>query len=529
VDSTSVKRNGTANRYTRRSNTTRQDEKLGTRWETSLIATLCGVAAVRVLFFSAAFPFFGNVDELAHVDLVVKYSRGHVPSREVEHYDTESARLIGQYHTLEYVQQPERFPMGFPRPLWEAPPEEARRTLESRVAQFETRANHEVHSPPSYYAFAGLGYRVGKMLGLSEGQGLYSIRFLNAPLIAMLIWLAYRFCRDGCPDRQDLRLGVPLVLAFLPQDVFYSVNSDVLSPVLFTASLIVLLRWWRRDTPEIRHGVLLGLLVAATFLVKFTNIALALVFGVALALAAWRSIEEGRGFRALPAVAAAGLAALVPVGAWLLRNHGLFGDLSGTGPKIEALGWTRRPAAEWLSHPIFTPRGLWVFWDGLLRTLWRGELVWHLKRIASPVFDAFYTFSSTVGLIAAGTSWGIERRRHALGSGGSSIRTDFRLAVWACVLLSVLCLVVLSISFDYNRSYYPSEAHPYFTSGRLIAGALVPFSFLWVEGLSFLLRGRDRVKTLLVVLASIGLAITVSEVLLSRAVLSNPYNWFHLP
>ena len=76
------------------------------RRETWLIAALCAVAAVRVFFFSAAFPFFNNVDELAHVDLVVKYSRGHVPREPVEHYDTETARLIATYHTLEYVQQP---------------------------------------------------------------------------------------------------------------------------------------------------------------------------------------------------------------------------------------------------------------------------------------------------------------------------------------------------------------------------------------------------------------------------------------
>jgi hypothetical protein len=505
--------------------------------EARLIAALCVLAAARVLFFSAAFPFFSNVDELAHVDLVVKYSRGYVPSRPVERYDTETARLFGQYQTLEYVQQPARFPTGFPRPLWEAPPEVASRALESRVAQLEERINHEVHSPPSYYALAGLGYRLGKSLGLSEGQGLYWIRFLNAPLIALLVWLAYRFCRSGCPDRPDLRLGVPLVLAFLPQDVFYSVNSDVLSPVLFTASLIVLLSWWRRDTPEIRWGVLLGLLVAATFLVKFTNIVLVLVFGLALVLTARRPIEEGRTSRALVTVAPAALAALLPAGTWLLRNLGLFGDLSGMGPKLDDLGWTRRPAAEWLSHPIFTPRGFWTFWDGLLRTLWRGELVWYLKRIASPVADGFYTLSSTVSLIAAGTAWGVERRRaarpdaesNAIAPAGPSVGTDFRVLAWASVVLSVLCLGVLSISFDYNRSFYPSRTHPYFTSGRLMAGALVPFLFLWVEGLSFLLGGRDRVKTLLVVLALICLAITVSEVLLTRPVLGNPYNWFHIP
>jgi hypothetical protein len=221
-------------------------------------------------------------------------------------------------------------------------------------------------------------------------------------------------------------------------------------------------------------------------------------------------------------VGPAALAALLPVGAWLVRNQALLGGLSGMGPKVEALGWTRRPAAEWLSHPIFTPLGFWTFWDGLLRTLWRGEFVWHLKRIASPVADLFYTLSSTVGLIAAGAAWGLERR-------APSARTDFRMIVWASVALSVLCLAVLSIAFEYNRSFYPSQSHPYFTSGRLMAGALVPFVVLWIEGLSLLVRGRERVGPLLAALAFVCVAITVSEVLLTRPALASPYNWFHLP
>jgi hypothetical protein len=49
------------------------DQKV--RW---LIFGLGAVAAIRVFVFAAAFPFFNNVDEQAHVDLVVKYSHGNV-------------------------------------------------------------------------------------------------------------------------------------------------------------------------------------------------------------------------------------------------------------------------------------------------------------------------------------------------------------------------------------------------------------------------------------------------------------------
>src|SRR2546430_15671587 len=48
-------------------------------YERKVILLLCAIGALRVFIFSAAFPFFNNVDEQAHVDLVMKYARGHVP------------------------------------------------------------------------------------------------------------------------------------------------------------------------------------------------------------------------------------------------------------------------------------------------------------------------------------------------------------------------------------------------------------------------------------------------------------------
>ena len=64
------------------------------RYERLIIAGLCLAAAIRVFAFSAAFPFFNNVDELAHFDLVFKYSRGHLPASPLEKYDPEAAEII---------------------------------------------------------------------------------------------------------------------------------------------------------------------------------------------------------------------------------------------------------------------------------------------------------------------------------------------------------------------------------------------------------------------------------------------------
>ncbi len=53
--------------------------RFAARHERKLILLLCAIAALRVFTFCAAFPFFNNVDEQAHVDLVMKYARGDVP------------------------------------------------------------------------------------------------------------------------------------------------------------------------------------------------------------------------------------------------------------------------------------------------------------------------------------------------------------------------------------------------------------------------------------------------------------------
>src|SRR5438874_9504502 len=57
-----------------------------TRW---IVIGLCALAGIRVFIFAAAFPFFNNVDEQAHVDLVVKYAHAQWP-RGIENYSTES-------------------------------------------------------------------------------------------------------------------------------------------------------------------------------------------------------------------------------------------------------------------------------------------------------------------------------------------------------------------------------------------------------------------------------------------------------
>src|SRR5215467_7602688 len=91
------------------------------RHERKLILLICSIAAVRVFMFCAAFPFFNNVDEQAHVDLVMKYARGDLP-RDLGHYSSESANSIAQYGSPEYFTVPRQFAAdGFPPASWTLP------------------------------------------------------------------------------------------------------------------------------------------------------------------------------------------------------------------------------------------------------------------------------------------------------------------------------------------------------------------------------------------------------------------------
>ncbi len=500
------------------------------RWEKRVIAALCLIAAVRVFVFCGAFPFFNNVDEHAHVDLVLKFARGHWPNKPVEHYDAAAARLFALYGTFEYLYTPEQFPGGIvPRPLWDTPAI-ADRVVNQQVALWTRARNHEANSPPVYYAIAGLWYQVGDWLRLTDGQRLYWIRFLNVPLFALLLFCAHVFCRTLYPERVELRLGVPMLLAFLPQDVFYSVNSDVLSPILFTVSLMLLLNWHRRSRTGAGFNPALGFLIALTFLVKYTNIALPLVFGVVVLLKAhrlWHSHRKDAVWSGSIAV----LSAAIPIAFCIGRNYLLLGDLAGTRAKVELLGWSHRPFNGFLAHPIFSPSGVWHFWSGLMKTFWRGEFVWHSKQIADPIVDDFYVVSSSVLLLSAAVASWKRGRPPAVSSqvGTEGPGAVVHMAVWGSVVVSVLCLVCLSVWFEYGGSFYPSQKRPYFLAGRLIAGALIPFLILYIDGVAVLLKRVSPVVGPLFFVALTSVIMTISEFTLTKPVFPNPYNWFHLP
>lgn len=489
------------------------------RHEKLAIACLVVFACVRVFLFSAAFPFFNNVDEHAHFDTVYKYSRGYLPHEGGELTDRAADGYLYYYGTMYFITRPEDFPGGeIPPPASVYPREEIEAAIDEKIT--ERSFNHEAFSPPVYYAAAGQWFNLGSLLGIDGSGLLYWARFINVPVMAMLIFAAYFLARRFYPASAHMKVGLPLAVAFLPQDTFYSITNDVFSPLLFCLAFYFLLKIYFGQAVHRRDYLLAGLLTAATFLVKYSNIAIAAAFAVALL---WKSVklrEKGELRGALPWVLLAVFAALVPVSLWLGRNYLVLGDLSGSASKIEFLTWTVKPLGELLNHPVFTVKGLWTFWHGLMATFWGGEITWHLKRLSYSPAELFYSASSLVFLAAAAVrTWRLKKE-----DGAERFVNSLCFLV---VAVSVGFLAFVSVIFDFGSCYYPSREYPFMTSGRLISGMLVPFFILYIGGLRAALSlVKKKVDPLLFIII-IMVAVAFADLFVSVEVFSNPYNWFN--
>ena len=488
--------------------------------ERIVVALLGLLAAVHVFVFAATFPFFNVVDEQAHFDLVVKYSQGHLP-RQLEPPAAETTSYVVIFGTQEFLWPSNNFPIEQFPPPWTQPMEKIKPMLLSREAAWNNVRNHEASQPPLYYALAALGWNLGQAGGLHDGILLYGLRFLNIVFIVALVWLGYAAARTIFPENIFLRLGVPALIAFLPQTAFYSIQNDVLSPLCFGAAFICLVKYFRTETPGVRLGIVTGLLLAATFLTKISNLPLLAVSAAAVLFKAWRWAQAGKLRAAFPSLLSLALCAGLPVFAWLGWCKYAFGDFTGTAAKIQFLGWTHKPFAEWWHHPIFTPQGLWTFLSGLMATFWQGEFLWHRQPLSLPAVNLIYFISSIifVGIALTDLVW---RSKTAPARQYQALWFGF----W-CFAAAVGFLGFLSIIYDFHDCFYPSQAHPYFTSGRLILGALIPFLLLFVYGLDRALKNFGNIAKFST-LAVIILFMLVTEIVIDWPVFPNPYNWFHM-
>lgn len=485
-----------------------------------MVFLLCCLAAIHVFIFSAAFPFFNAADEWAHFDLVVKYSEGHIPPVQ-KAVSTGALPYLVIFSTQECLWPSNNFPAAKFPPFWTQPPEKAAPVIWYQEQSLKKVKNFETSQPPLYYLLAGLWWRLGKVCGLQDGWRLYSVRFLNCFFVAALVWLGFMAAKLVFPGQPFLRLGVPALLAFMPQVTFFSIQNDVLSPVCFGAAFIGLIYFLRAEIPSPRLGAAAGLALTATFLTKLANLPLLAVSGIVVLLKLYQLVKSGKLRAALPALLNLVLCAGLPAIGWLAWHKIVAGNLIGTAAKIHFLGWTYKPFSQWWHHPIFTPHGLWTFFSGLMATFWQGQFLWHRRPLAWPAVNIIYTVLS-LGCIGMAVT--------ALLPRFTTASRPQRQALWlgfGCCAAAVGFLGFLSIIYDFHDCFYPSRAHPYFDSGRLMLGALIPFLLLFTFGLDRALH-RFGHRTKYLGLAALILFMLATEIMTDWPVFPNPYNWFHL-
>jgi hypothetical protein len=310
-------------------------------------------------------------------------------------------------------------------------------------------------------------------------------------------------------------------VAFFPQDVFYSFNSDVLTPIPCTIAFLLACRLAGPAGSGAFAYAALGAALAAALLVKLANAPI-LVWLAAPLPVLWQAVRGNAPGRTMLINAGALAACLLgPLALWGMRNQALLGEWTGTRHKIEYLGWSYKSIADVLPHPIASPAGLSYFFDNLFASFWRGEFTWGLERIALAGVDAFYALS-TIILLGTAAFYSVrgwretsENRFIALGLAG--------------VAAALAYLVFLSMIFDFHECFYPSRRLPFFVSGRLLLCVMIPILIAYAAGLEKLFGIFAMRRYAVHALVLTGICVTLVEFFLNLPAFGSPYNLWNLP
>jgi hypothetical protein len=208
---------------------------------------------------------------------------------------------------------------------------------------------------------------------------------------------------------------------------------------------------------------------------------------------------------------------------WMARNYVFVGDITGSRDKIAALGWTLKPWASRWDHPLFSWQGTGYFLKELMKTYWRGEFLWHGKPLAATFLDWVLVLTSYSLMVAFVVYFLIQRR-------------STKDVQWWCDFVAVslvgaafLFLALLSLQFDFGTCFYPSRAHPYFVSGRIISGTVLPFLIIFASAFGRLTTRIQKWVPASIAMVSIVLFIGISDILIKGTVVQSSFNLFWLP
>ena len=488
------------------------------RW---IVGALCIAAVLRVLIFSMGFPLFNQVDEQDHYDMIHRYAHGYSPTHDLPGSDPVMADTFALYGSPEYL-----FPSSvLASTKMDSPPlamsAERRSKIYERVFRYwTTEKNIEAQSPPVYYAVAGAWHKLGELLGLVNWRLAYWTRGLGATLYGIFVYIAYLFTKTLFPAQNFTPIAVPALLAVFPQDVFFGMNRDILSPLLAALVLLLLVSALQRGSGWQIEMIAASLLASVAFLTDVSNF---VMFGAVafIGYVIFRSeVGKRNGKSALAIMAAAMVAGSTPALLWMGRNLLVMGDITGSKAKTAYLGWTLMPRTEVWNHPIFSLQGLSYFLKTLTESYWRGEFLWGGVPMHSPIGDAIYICLTVVMVGACAASL---RRENS-----DETARIFKVLSVGLLFASVLFLAFISLLYDFHGCFYPSRTLPYFVSGRIVIGTLLPFALILALGFEYAWRPLRRYVHPILPLACLCIYLLSEQVVLRGVVFHSRFNFFAL-
>jgi len=488
-----------------------------------IVVCCCCYATFRILIFAAAFPLFNQIDEQDHYEMIYRYAQGYAPEAALPKADPHLARVIALFGSPEFYHSKEQL-QKFHRdvPIAALPPALKEYHYKKVLAFWENQSDMEAQSPPVYYAVASVWYRIGAALGTKDWVLAYWTRFLSAIVYGIFVFISFLFVGELYPERAFLCVAVPMFLAVFPQDVFFGMNRDVLSPMLVALAMLVLFRAAREQSGGYGNLIGGGVLVGLSFLTEVSNV---LFFGLLAVLrySRYRSARMQSDSKAeLKAVAASGAVAMLFPILWLAHNVMVTGDMTAAWAKTGYLGWTLKPWREMWHHPIFSASGLQYFFNVLTEAFWRGEIWWRGDAMRWSVADGWYRISSIlfVAVFAA-------KLFRTGRSEGRLQRINGYLSLHL-ILGAYLFMAAISLPYDFHNCVNPSRAHPFFVSGRIIIGILLPFAIVYLSGFEALLKPVRRYVHPLIPFTILAVFMTVTEVVVRRDIFPSAFNFFSL-
>ena len=298
---------------------------------------------------------------------------------------------------------------------------------------------------------------------------IYSARLSSVIIGVLVVYLAYLIARQLFPSRMDLRLGVPFLIAFIPQVTYTAAyfNPDMFS-VLCTTLVLYAGVLGLQDGFAWRTSLFLGLSLGLSALARINCWIVVLPFSLVLLLLhrqVWRSHRQRF-------LARWGLVFLIPAGVfalWFAYNTATYGDILATQVFNQAWAQDRPHLVPFAAqgYPVFSflADTTWLEWT--FTSFWcrLGYMLVPLSPWYYCVILGFCTAS------ALGLGLGFLRRMRER----PRFRRSWRLHV---LILFALVIIVLVVASFYNSFYQDFQPQ-----GRYLFPVLVPLSTLLVLGL----------------------------------------------